>query len=122
MTTPRNILTESLVVLPILAVLGFALSGVWGVVPVLLGGLLSIVNFAALAWALDRMFAGDSVGDPTAVIILKTTGSLLAWVGLIMVFNPLWVLVGANTVLIGIVTRSTRDGLSQSPMMLAEEA
>lgn len=122
MTTPQTILRESLVVLPLLAALGFAVSGVDGVVPVVLGGLLSVVNFAALAWALGHLFKGDAVVDPTGVVIVKTTGSLLAWAGLMVVFSPVWVLVGANTVLIGIVIRGTLDAFSNAaPVVLAEE-
>ncbi len=122
MTTPQTILRESLLVLPLLAVLGFAVSGVQGGVPVMLGGLLAVVNFAALAWALGHMFEGDTLVDPTGVVIVKTTGSLLAWVGLMVLFSPVWVLVGANTVLIGIVIRGTLDAFSDaSPVVLAEE-
>ncbi|MFT6146026.1 MAG: hypothetical protein ACJAZO_003784 [Myxococcota bacterium] len=121
MTTPQTILRESLLVLPLLAVLGFAVSGVQGGVPVMLGGLLSVVNFAALAWALEHMFEGDTLVDPTGVVIVKTTGSLLAWAGLMVLFSPIWVLVGANTVLIGIVIRGTLDALLDAGPMLAEE-
>jgi len=120
MTTPQTILRESTLVLPILIGVGAVVDGVSGAAPVLLAGTLAVLNFAALAWALGRLFNGGSVADPTGLVIVKTTGSLCAWAGLMVAFNPLWVLVGANTVLLGIVIRGTLDALNSADPVLAE--
>lgn len=124
MTTPRTIVRESLLVLPFLAAIGFGMAGVSGLVPVLLGGALSVLNFAALAWALSHLMGdGETAVDPTGIVMVKTLGSLLALAGLMLILNPIWVLVGSNTVVLGIIIRGILDAFSNETVepMLAEE-
>ena len=120
MTTPQTILRESIAVLPVLVIGAAWLDGVSGAAPVLLAGVLAVLNFAALAWALSHLVGEGPATDPTGVVIVKTTGTLLAWVGLMVLFNPIWVLVGANTVILGIVIRGTLEALFSAQPVLAE--
>lgn len=121
MTTPQTILRDSLITLPVLVVVGFALGGALAAVVVALAGLVSVVGFGAAAWALSHVLTGDRSGLAAGVILLKGTGGLLALCGLMLAFDPMWVLLGAHTVLIGIVTRGAAEALHGQPA-LAEES
>ena len=123
MTNPQSILRDSAVALPVLVAVG-AMDGTLGMASVLAGGLLALVNFAALTWAVVRGFSGDGEnGGLVAAVLVMKMPMLLGGLWLLMSwFEPMYVGLGASCVVLGALFRGTVDAFSQPAHLVAEEA
>jgi hypothetical protein len=115
MTTPRTILRDSALALPLLAGLGGWLEGVWGATGVFASGLVTLLNLALLAWLVDRIVrataAGNGGGGAIALVFGKMLFVLGAYGALLSVFPALSVALGLGAGIVGLTVRAVADTL-----------
>ena len=126
MTTPRAILRDSALVLPLLAGVGAWLHGPVGAAGVVASGLLTLLNLAVLAWVVDRVVrataTGEGAGGAIGVITGKTIIVLMAYGALLSAFPAPSVALGLGAGLFGLVVRGTVDAWRANDDVVAEES
>lgn len=121
MTTPKTILRDSLAAMALLVVVGAMVGGGFGALSVFAGGALTIVNFLAMAWAIQQLFDEEGAA-PVAVglLIVKTTVFLGGMALLMQVLDPMLVGLGLLSLVSGLLIHLVVTLGSQSAW--AEEA
>jgi hypothetical protein len=125
MITPRTILRDSALAIPLLIPLGYWLEGGLGALAVVLSGLVAIGNLALLAWLVHRLVQSATHGGGGGVVLLvmgKLVIVLGAYAVLLALFPPIGVALGLGAAVLGLSVRGTIEALRIPSATQFEEA
>jgi len=126
MITPRTILRDSALAIPLLVPLGYWLEGALGAIAVVASGLVAIGNLALLAWLVRRLVNSATRGGGGGVVVLLVMGKLVivlcAYAVLLSLLPPLGVALGLGAAVLGLSVRGTLEALRIPTATEAEEA
>lgn len=102
--TPRTILRDSALTLPVLVVVSSWVGGAQAAAVVSVSGALALLNLVTFAWLtarLMRALEANRGGAMGLFLVLKTFVVLGAYLALVTVLDPIWVGVGLAGTLLG---------------------
>ncbi|MBW1879911.1 MAG: hypothetical protein JRJ84_16230 [Deltaproteobacteria bacterium] len=125
MITPRTILRDSALAIPLLVPVGYWFEGALGALAVVASGLVALGNLALLAWLVHRVMDSATQGGGGGAVLLvmgKLVIVLCAYAALLSLFPPLGVALGLGAAVLGLSARGTIEALRIPSATPAEEA